>query len=87
MTTPARPVPHLTPILSDEAIDDALQRAERDVCAPGDPRCDGFAFAVEDALRTLTPAGWRRVGWVAGRGGRDDWDVWFDVDTGEVRSR
>jgi hypothetical protein len=52
---------------------------------PGDPRCDGFPFSVEEALRTLTPDGWCRVGWVAGRSGRDEWDVWFHVDTGHVK--
>ncbi len=78
--------PRLAPILSDAVIDDALRRAEREACEPGDPRCYGFAYAVEDALGTMTPDGWCRVGWVAGRGGRDDWDVWFHVDTGAVRT-
>ena len=77
MTTPP-----LAPILSDDLIDAALRRAEREVCAPGDPRCYGFAYPVEEALHSLTPDGWCRVGWVSGRGGRDDWDVWFHADTG-----
>jgi hypothetical protein len=45
--------PRLAPILTDAAIDDALLRAEREVCAPGDPRCSGFPYAVEDALRSI----------------------------------
>jgi hypothetical protein len=77
--------PPLAPILSDALIDAALRRAERDVGAAGDPRCSGFPYSVEDALRSLTPDGWCRIGWVAGRSGRDDWDVWFHVDRGEVR--
>jgi hypothetical protein len=75
----------LAPILTDGVIDDALRRAEREVCAPGDPRCYGFSFSVEDALRSLTSDGWCRIGWVAGRSGRDDWDVWFHVDRGDMR--
>jgi len=75
----------LAPILSDAVIDDALRRAERAVCAPGDPRCYGFAYSVEVAVSSLDRDGWCRIGWVAGRGGRDDWDVWFHVDRGEVR--
>jgi hypothetical protein len=75
----------LAPILSDDVIDAALRRAEREVCAPGDPRCYGFAYSVEDALRSMQADGWCRVGWVAGRSGRDDWDVWFHVVRGEVR--
>ncbi len=77
--------PPLAPILSDAVIDDALRRAEREVCAPGDPRGYGFPYTVEDALRSLDRDGWCRVGWVAGRCGRDDWAVWFHVDTGAVR--
>jgi hypothetical protein len=77
--------PRLTPILTDAVIDDVLRRAEREVCAPGDPRCYGFPYGVEDALRSMTPDGWCRIGWVASRGGRDDWGVWFHVDTGQVR--
>jgi hypothetical protein len=41
--------PRLAPILSDAVIDDALRRAEREVCAPGDPRCYGFAYSVDEA--------------------------------------
>jgi hypothetical protein len=55
------------------------------VCAPGDPRCCGFAYPVEEALRSLDQDGWCRIGWVAGNGGRDDWEIWFQVDTGETR--
>jgi hypothetical protein len=77
--------PSLAPILSDEVIAEAMSRAERELCAPGDPRCYGFPYAVEDALGTMTPDGWCRVGWVAGRSGRDEWDVWFHVDSGQTR--
>ena len=60
-------------------------RRPRENCAPADPRCHGFPYAVEDALRSMGSDGWCRVGWVAGRGGRDDWAVWVHVDTGEAR--
>jgi hypothetical protein len=60
----------LVPILSDALIDAALRRAERKVCAPGDPRCYGFPYTVEDALRSMTPDGWCRIGWVAARSRR-----------------
>jgi hypothetical protein len=76
----------LVPILSDALIDAALRRAERKVCAPGDPRCYGFPYTVEDALRSMTPDGWCRIGWVAARSGRDEWEVWFHLDRGEVRT-
>jgi hypothetical protein len=52
MTAPRR-----APILSDAVIDDALRRAEREVCEPGDPRCYGFPYTVEDALQSLAPDG------------------------------
>jgi hypothetical protein len=77
--------PPLAPILSDALIDAALRRAERDVGAAGDPRSNGFPYTVEEALKSLDRDGWCRIGWVAGRSGRDDWDVWFHVDRGEVR--
>jgi hypothetical protein len=79
--------PHLAPILTDAAIDEALRRAEREVCAPGDPRCYGLPYTAEAALGSMTPDGWCRVGWVAGQAGQDDWDVWFHIDTGVVRPR
>ena len=77
--------PRLAPILSDAVIDDALRRAEREVCAAADPRCYGLPYPVEEALRSMDADGWCRVGWVAGCGGRDDWDIWYHVDTGAVR--
>jgi len=81
MTTPP-----LAPILSDALIDSGMRRAEREVCMPGDPRCYGFPYTVKDALDSMTPDGWCRIGWVAGRGGRDAWEAWLHVDTGEVRT-
>jgi hypothetical protein len=78
--------PRLAPILSDDLIGDALRRAEREACAPSDPRCYGFPYTVEDALDSMTPDGWCRIGWVAGRGGRDTWEAWFHVDAGAVRT-
>jgi hypothetical protein len=80
MTTPP-----LAPILSDALIDAGMRRAEREARMPDHPRCYGFLYGVEDALRSMTPDGWCRIGWVASRGGRDDWDVWFHVATGQVR--
>jgi hypothetical protein len=75
----------LAPILADDVIADAMQRAEQAVCPPGDARCYGFAFGVEESLNTLTPEGWCRIGWVAANAGQRTWDSWFHVDSGGER--
>jgi hypothetical protein len=75
----------LAPILTDDEIAEVMQRAEQAVCLPGDARCYGFPYGVEDALTMLTADGWCRIGWVAAYAGRETWDVWHHVDTGELR--
>jgi hypothetical protein len=73
--------------LTAEAIAAAMARAERVACAPGDPRCSPFPDPVADARTTCTPQGRCLIGWIVANGGRDSWDVWLDVRTGEGRLR
>jgi hypothetical protein len=75
----------MVPILTDEVIEAAMVRAERAACPPGDPRCYGFAYSVEESLAKMTPDGWVPIGWVCGNGGRQTWDAWFHLDTAEQR--
>ncbi len=50
-----------------------MLRAEKDVCLPADQRCYGFLYDANTALAYRTPAGWRRIGWVAADSGRKTW--------------
>ena len=73
--------------LSDALIAEAMQRAEKAACRPGDPRCYGFPDGAAEAAKTCTPKGRCKIGWIAGNGGRDAWDVWLDLATREGRLR
>ena len=75
------------PILTDDTIREAMQRAERAVCPPGDQRCYGFPYDVKSALGSQTPDGWCLIGWVAADSGRKSWDAWDNIRTGEGRLR
>ncbi len=76
-----------TPELTQEMIDDGMARAEKVACRPADPRCYVFPDPLEDARATCTPKGRCLIGWIVSNGGRDSWDVWLDVTTGEGRLR
>jgi hypothetical protein len=76
----------LVAILTDTVINAAMERAEGEVCPPGEARCDGFPNTVEEALTTLHRDGWCCIGRVAAYAGREPWDGWFHVDRGAVRS-
>lgn len=73
--------------LTGELIAAAMLRAERAVCPPGDARCYGFPYGVTSARESQTPAGWCLIGWVAAASGRQTWDAWLNVETGEGRLR
>jgi hypothetical protein len=42
---------------------------------------------LPDALASCTPKGRCKVGWIVTNGGRDAYDVWLDMHTGEGRLR
>jgi hypothetical protein len=61
-----------------------MTRPEKVACAPGDSRCYVFPDPLDDARLTCTPKG--VLHWLDRRHrGRDRWDVWLDVHTGEGR--
>ncbi len=73
------------PELTDERIAEAMARAEKVACAPGDQRCLPLPYDVASARQTCTPKGRCKVGWIVSRGGRESWDVWLEVSTGLVK--
>jgi hypothetical protein len=57
----------------------------------GDDRCNPLPYSAEEARKACTPkgrctiGGTRRV--IVAHSGRDSWDVWLDLHTGEGRLR
>ena len=76
-----------TPKLTQVMIEEGMARAEKIACAPGDGRCDPFPNRIEGAQETCTAKGRCCIGWIVSNGGRNSWDVWLDVGTGEGRLR
>ena len=77
-----------TPELTEERIAEAMARAEKVACRPGDDRCYALPYSVAEARTTCTPKGRCKVGLDRGqRGAGDAWDVWLDLHTGEGRLR
>jgi hypothetical protein len=64
--------------ITDELINEAMQRAEKLVCPPLDQRCYDFAYRVENALASQTPSEWCHIGWVKAESGRKVWDAWYN---------
>ncbi|MBA2445031.1 MAG: hypothetical protein H0V49_06845 [Nocardioidaceae bacterium] len=62
-----------------------MARAEKVACAPGDDRCYPFPDSLEQVRSTCTPKGRCLIGWIVTNSGRDSWDVWLNVHTGEGR--
>jgi hypothetical protein len=77
----------MTPELTEDMIAAAMARAEKVACRPGDHRCYPLPSDVTSAHQTCTPKGRCRVGWIVANSGRDSWDVWLDLHTGEGRLR
>jgi hypothetical protein len=75
----------LTPELTAERIAEALARAEKVACRPGDDRCYPLPYSAQEAQKTCTPKGRCKVGWIVSRGGREGWHVWLEVRTGLVK--
>jgi hypothetical protein len=79
----------MTHELTEERIAEAMARAEKVACRPGDDRCYPFADRPVDARASCTPKGRCRVGGtqrvIVANAGRDAWDVWLDLHSGEGR--
>jgi hypothetical protein len=75
------------PELTEDMIAGAMARAEKVACRPGDDRCYSLPYDVESARASCTPKGRCKVGWIVANSGRDSWDVWLDLHTGEGRLR
>jgi hypothetical protein len=73
------------PTLTEEMIAEAMARAEKVACLPGDQRCLPLPYDVDDARSTCTPKGRCKVGWIVAEAGRKAWYVWLDIHTGEGR--
>src|SRR5215218_8708231 len=52
-----------------ERIVEAMARAERVACQPGEGRCYAFPDPVEQARASCTPKGRCRIGWIVSHGG------------------
>lgn len=64
-----------------------MRRAHNAACSPVDNRCYDFADSSQDAKVSCTPKGRFKIGWICANGGRDYWDIWLDLNTGERRFR
>ena len=75
------------PELTDDLIAEAMTRAEKVACSPGNDRCYALPDPVPAARKSCTPKGRCCIGWIIANSGRDAWDIWLDVHTGEGRLR
>jgi hypothetical protein len=73
------------PELTEAMITAAMAKTDAQLCLPGDNRCFAFASNVDAARATCTPKGRCKVGWVVRKSGRESWDVWLEVSTGQVK--
>jgi hypothetical protein len=74
--------------LTEEMIGAAMAKADARVCV-GSDRCYAFPDRLQDARGTCTPKGRCKVGGtrrvIVSRGGRESFDVWLEVATGQVK--
>src|SRR5215203_7363045 len=75
------------PELTEERIAEAMARAEKVACRPGDDRCYPLPHGLDDARASCTPKGRCKVGWIVANAGRESWDVWLDGHRPEVTRR
>jgi len=77
--------------LTEDMMAEGMARAEKVACRPGEGRCYAFPNPVEDVSASGTPKGRCRIGGtrrvIVSHGGRENWDVWLDLHTGEGRLR
>lgn len=68
-----------------------VARAEKVACSPSDDRCYSLPYPLEEVRASCSPKGRCRIGGtrrvIVANAGRDSWDVWLDVHTGEGRLR
>jgi hypothetical protein len=77
----------MTHELTEERIAEAMPRAEKVACRPSEDRCYALPDLVEAARASCTPKGQCKIGWIISNGGRESFDVWLDLETGEGRLR
>jgi hypothetical protein len=78
--------PTFVPILDDTTIATAMHQARVLGCPPTGRRCSFVPRTPEAALETLTPDGWSHIATIIDvRSYGLSWDIWFQVDSGEVR--
>jgi hypothetical protein len=77
----------MTDALTDELIAEGIARAEKVACRPTDDRCYPLPYGLNEARASCTPKGRCKIGWIVAKSGRESWDVWLDVHTGEGRLR
>jgi hypothetical protein len=61
----------MTPELTEERIAEAMARAAKVACRPGDARCYPLPYGVVEARKTCTPKGRCLIGWIVANAGRD----------------
>jgi hypothetical protein len=79
-----------TPILTDALIARIMLEQRRELRPPSGWGYAAWPFRAETALATLTPEGWCNVGWIERGNHRrvkhpPRYQIWWQVDTGEVR--
>ena len=78
------------PILTDVLIDRVMREQRQQLRPPSGWGYAPWPLRAEQALETLTAEGWCRLGWIE-RGNHRRimqpvrYQVWWQVDTGEVR--
>ena len=57
--------------LTEELLAEAVARAEKVACSPGDHRCSRFPDRQKDTRTSCTPTGPCRIEWILANRGRD----------------
>jgi hypothetical protein len=78
---------HIRAVADRLVFDAFVERALEPCLLPGNDRCYAFTDPIEEARASCTPKGRCRIGWIVANSGRESWDVWLDVQTGEGRLR
>jgi hypothetical protein len=74
------------PILTNDVIAEAMQRARLLVCPPDGKRCACWSSSAESALATLSADGCGTIGLLIDMTSHGHtWDMRFNVDSGEER--
>jgi hypothetical protein len=76
-----------SPALTQATIDEAMNRAHKVACSSLNDRTYPFPYSPEEAVKTCTPKGRCKIGWISADTARKAWYVWLDIHTGEGRLR